>query len=250
MTVVSTHLALYALALWAAWRLSPLVWVGVAGYIVKVSCPLYPLFDAVKRFISCERRGDPVCARRYAQWLVRRDVSVLGDSHVASAVLESLAESLVDGYTSPLTYYAILGPLGALFQRLVNTLDSALGYKTGRFRTLGWFSARADDVVNCVPARLTALAIIVASLLARLDWRGAIRVWRRWSRATESPNAGHPMAALAGALGVWLEKPGFYTINPLGEPPNASIVALGVRVAAYAAALYTLAAITLILLAW
>ncbi len=239
--VMASHLGLAAVVLYAAWLVSPAAWVAAAALIVKVSCPLAPLFDAVERFRRCAEAGDWACARRYAQWLVRRNVYELDEPHVASAVLESLAESLVDGYTSPLFYYALLGPLGALAQRLVNTLDSALGYLEPGFREAGWLSARADDVINYIPARLTALSLIAAAYLLGLDAAGAYRSWRRYAGATLSPNAGHPMAALAGALGVWLEKPGFYAINPGGRPPSPRDAATAERLAALAAALYTAA---------
>ena len=248
LVVMVSHLAPAALLLYAAWLASPIVWVAVASVIVKLSCPLYPLLDAASRFYRCASRGDWVCGRGYAQWLVRRNVYELGDAHVVSAVLESLAESLVDGYTSPILYYMLLGPLGALAQRMVNTLDSALGYLDGGYREAGWLSARADDVVNYIPARLTALAIIAASCISRLGCRSALYSWLQWSGATLSPNAGHPMAALAGALGAWLEKPGFYTLNPGGRGPRVEDVPVASRLVALAALLYTLAVAPLALI--
>ena len=244
LAVMASHLGLAALMLYAAWLVSPLAWLAAASIIVKVSCPLTPLFDAVERFRRCAEVGDWGCARRYAQWLVRRNVYELGESHVASAVLESLAESLVDGYTSPIFYYALFGPLGALAQRIANTLDSALGYLEPGYAEAGWLSARADDVINYIPARLTALALVAAAALLGLDARGAYRAWRRYAGETLSPNAGHPMAALAGALGVWLEKPGYYTLNPEGRPPSPRDAAAAERLAAVAALIYTVAVVS------
>ena len=240
--VMVSHLAPAALLLYASWMVSPLAWVAAASIIVKLSCPLYPLLDAARRVYRCASRGDWACARMYAQWLVRRDVWSLGEHHVASAVVESLAESLVDGYTSPLFYYMLLGPLGALAQRMVNTLDSALGYLDEGYREAGWASARADDAINYIPARLTALTLIAAACIAGFRCRGALRSWLEWRRATLSPNAGHPMAAAAGALGVWLEKPGFYVINPGGSPPTPRSIAEASRLVVLAAMLYTLLA--------
>ncbi len=241
LAVMTSHLAVAALLLYASWLVSPLAWVAVAAVIVKLSCPLYPLLDAASRFYRCASRGDWECGRRYAQWLVRRNVRLLDEPHVVSAVLESLAESLVDGYTSPILYYMLLGPLGALAQRMVNTLDSALGYLDEAYREAGWLSARADDVVNYIPARLTALAIVAASCASSLGCCSALSSWLRWSGETLSPNAGHPMAALAGALGVWLEKPGFYRLNPGGREPRVEDVPLASRLVVLAALLYTAA---------
>jgi len=144
---------------------------------------------------------------------VRRRVDELGEGHVASAAIESLYESLVDGFTSPLLYYVFLGPLGALLQRIANTLDSALGYKDPGYREVGWFSAKADTIINYLPARLTALLEIMTCPLIKGSIRRALEIYLRDRGATESLNAGHPMAAASGCLGVRLEKINSYTIG-------------------------------------
>ncbi len=222
--VVSTHLALYASILYVAWSISPYLWIAVASYITKTSFSLRLLIDIVKRVGVCSSRGDWSCARFWTQQIVRRNVYELDEEHVLSAAIESLAESLVDGYTSPLLYYAFFGPLGALFQRIVNTLDGALGFKDPPYRDVGWFSAKMDTLVNYVPARLTALLIVALSPIAGGDPRYAYRIWRKFCRATESLNAGHPMSAMAGALRVRLEKPGFYVLGYRDENLDPSKV--------------------------
>lgn len=213
LAVVSSHLAAYALAMYASLTAHRALFIAASAYVLKTSFSLRLLFDTVRRAADCLRAGRLDCARSWVQQIVRRDVRGLREPHLASAAIESLAESLVDGYVSPLFYFILLGPLGALLQRVVNTLDSALGYKDPAYREVGWLSAKADTVINYVPARLTALLIALASPLAGGSARAAIRAVAREHGRTESVNAGYPMSAMAGALGVKLEKVGCYTIN-------------------------------------
>ncbi|WP_338248707.1 CobD/CbiB family cobalamin biosynthesis protein [Pyrodictium abyssi] len=232
---MDVHLAAYAALLYAAWRLGPLAWLLAAAWVLKVSFSLRLLLETVWRAAGCMERGDTVCARVLVQGLVRRDVHRLGPGHVASAAVESLAESLVDGYTSPLLYTALLGPLGALLQRLANTLDGALGFKTPDYLEAGWASAWADTLLNYIPARATAALTALAAPIAGGSPARALRVWRRYGGATESRNAGHPMSAVAGALGVRLEKPGSYVLGE-GPLPGPGDMKRGVAVAATVAA--------------
>ncbi|NPA97165.1 MAG: cobalamin biosynthesis protein [Crenarchaeota archaeon] len=227
---VSTHLAPYAALLIIAGRLGVVAQVLISAYIAKVSMSIVLLTRIVDSAREAAERGDWDEARRWVQLIVRRDVSKLSEPHVISAAVESLAESLVDGFTSPLLYFCTLGPLGALLQRLANTMDGALGFKSEEYRNVGWFSARADTLLNFVPARLTALSIILAAALLGLDWRRGFRTWIRYRRATESVNAGHPMSAMAGILGVKLEKPGFYSIGD-GDLPRAEQLRTALRIA-------------------
>ncbi|MGC9112341.1 cobalamin biosynthesis protein [Acidilobus sp.] len=245
--VMSSHLAAYAAALYLAYRLSPIAWVIVAGYITKTSASLRLLIDEVSGAGRALEEGDLSRARALAQGLVRRDLSVEDAGHVASAAIESLAESLNDGFVSPLLWYAVLGPLGALAQRLVNTLDGALGFKDPEHLKVGWTSAWADTIVNYIPARLTAALIVIAS--ARFARRAAA-AWASCSGLTESLNAGAPMSAMAGSLGVTLEKRGSYTLCPeFGRLPGSQDIRRSVRVATAAATLMvSLEAIILALL--
>jgi len=232
--VVVVHIALYSLILYAAWSISRFLWLLASSWILKTSFSLRLLLETVSGVGARLDGGDVWGARRLVSGIVRRDVRELGPGHVASAALESLAESMVDGYVSPLFYALALGPLGALLQRLANTLDGSLGYKTPEYRDVGWFSARMDTVLNYVPARLTALLLILLSPIALGDPRRAWMVWRRDASATDSVNAGHPMSAMAGALGVRLEKKGYYKLGE-GPLPGPLHVRLGLRLAVAAA---------------
>lgn len=135
--------------------------------------------------------------RRQVARIVGRDTSELTAQEVRTAALETLAENLSDGVVAPLFWYALLGVPGMMAYKMVNTLDSMIGYRTPRYRRFGCVAARIDDAANWLPARLTALLmVIVAGRRRRL-----IRFVMRYGRCHASPNSGWPEAALAGALG-------------------------------------------------
>ncbi|MEM4922438.1 MAG: cobalamin biosynthesis protein [Sulfolobales archaeon] len=236
-TVVSLHLLVYSLLIYSS-LVNRFFFIVISAYVLKTSFSLKLLLDIVERVATCLENGDLEGARFWVQQIVRRDVKNLGEPHLASAAIESLAESLVDGYISPLFYYIIFGPLGALFQRVVNTLDSALGYREPGFRDVGWFSAKADTVVNYIPARVTGLLIAVASSASGGKVVEAIKTMVKEHGRTESVNAGYPMSAMAGALNVKLEKIGYYTINGSARWPGWPDVLRALRVAKLVAVLW------------
>ncbi|MCX8184882.1 MAG: cobalamin biosynthesis protein [Sulfolobales archaeon] len=247
--VVISHLVIYWLLLRVALAVSRVFYILLSAYVLKTSFSIRLLLDIVRSSCKSLESGDLDSARYWTKQIVRRDLDSLGESHIASASIESLAESLVDGYISPLFYYAFFGPLGALFQRLVNTLDSALGYKESGFKDVGWFSARLDTVVNFIPARVTALIIVLTSTFLGRDPARALAILARDRRRTESVNAGYPLSAIAGVLGVWLEKVGHYTINSEGRAPGwrdieASLKVAKLSVVTWLAILITLLAIS------
>ena len=181
--------------------------------------------------------GDLHAARALAgRDLVSRDTSLLDAGEVASAAIESVAENLTDSLVAPLLYYLVAGLPGAWAYRVINTADAMVGYRTGRLEYLGKVAARLDDVVNLLPARLAALALVMAARVAGADGRGARAVLSRDHARTASPNAGWTMSAMAGALGVTLAKRDAYRLGD-GTSPDASDVARAVRVAGAASAL-------------
>ncbi len=161
-------------------------------------------------------------ARESLSMIVKRDTSDLDKNHIVSGVLESVSENTVDGVTGPLFYFGFFGLFGAFVYRTVNTLDSMVGYRTRFFRDLGRPAANCDRILNYLPARLTGLVMVLASLLLGADWRRSYTVMVRDSSRPESPNAGYPMAALAGALDTTLEKPDHYTIGDGRAAPDVS----------------------------
>ena len=172
--------------------------------------------------------------------LVSRATDDLTASEVAGAAIESVAENLSDSVIAPWLAFALHGAPGALAYRAVNTLDAMWGYRTPEYAHLGWAAANLDDIVNWVPARATAAAIVASAAVTHEDAAGAFEVWRRDGGATDSPNAGQPMAAMAGALGVTLEKRGAYALGD-GSAPVAADIARAIHVSRMAAAISAVA---------
>nr|WP_238535969.1 cobalamin biosynthesis protein [Candidatus Nitrosopumilus koreensis] len=152
-------------------------------------------------------------ARANLSMIVKRNTSNLDKNHIISGVLESVSENTVDGITGPLFYYAIFGLPGAFMYRIINTADSMIGYKTDIFKNLGWFAATCDTVLNYIPSRLTGFVMIISSALLQNNWKESYKTMIRDGKKTESPNAGYPMAALAGALGTKFEKINHYKLG-------------------------------------
>jgi adenosylcobinamide-phosphate synthase len=189
----------------------------LGGLALKFTFAFRSLSDYTRPIAEMLERGDVEGARKYLPFIVRRDPSKLNEELIASAAVESIAESTVDGIASPLFYYALFGIAGAYAFRVVNTLDSMVGYKTEELKDFGWFSARLDTLLNFLTSRLTALLIALAAWILGMNARRGLEVALRDHSKTESVNAGWPMSAMAGVLGVRLVKPGSYE---LGDPVN------------------------------
>jgi adenosylcobinamide-phosphate synthase len=207
----------------------PLAWL-VEAYLLKTTLSLRGLARAAKQVRQALEAKELDKARELASWhLVSRDTSRLGPLEVAAAAVQSVAENTSDGVVAPLFYYALGGLPAALAYRFINTADSMLGYREPEYEWLGKIPARLDDLANLIPARLTALLIIAASIFLRGHTHLAWQVWWQEAQFTESPNAGHPMSSMAGALGVELEKFGYYRLGA-GHPfPETSDIAKAVR---------------------
>lgn len=143
--------------------------------------------------------------RKQVARIVGRDTSELSDQEIRTAALETLAENLSDGVIAPLFWFAVFGVPGMLTYKMINTLDSMIGYKTERYKDFGCWAAHIDDIANYIPARLTALLMAIAS-----PKKGLLRfIWRN-GRRHASPNSGYPEAALAGILNCRFGGPHYY----------------------------------------
>jgi adenosylcobinamide-phosphate synthase len=187
-------------------------YVIIAAMILKTTFSLRELRRSalkIKHLLAEDKLGE---ARFELRALVGRDTSKLDKSLMASATIESVAENSCDSFVAPLFYFLFLGVPGAIAYRVINTLDAMIGHH-GEFEYLGKFAAHLDSIANFVPARITALIIVLAAQMQKMNVSGAWRIMRRDRNRTESPNAGWTMSAIAGALDVQLEKVGYYKLG-------------------------------------
>ena len=157
-------------------------------------------------------------ARRAVSLIVGRDTATLSEPEVIRATIETVAESSSDGVMAPLLYLAIGGPPLALAYKAVNTLDSMIGHRREPYRHFGWASARLDDLVNWVPARVSGLCLVVAAGLRLGTWKSAWKAFVSDGGKHLSPNSGWPEAAMAGALQVQVGGLNWYAGIPLDCP--------------------------------
>jgi len=212
-----------------AWALAVLPWVALAAWLRGVHPQAHWAVDVGLLYLALGGRslaehaqaiaaplaaGNLDQARERVGWIVSRDTTALDEEGVARAATESVLENGNDAVFGALFWFLLAGGAGALLFRLANTLDAMWGYRTPRFLHFGWAAARIDDLLNLVPARLTALTYAV---LGRT--RSALACWRRQAPAWDSPNAGPVMAAGAGALGVALGGPAVYHGKLEQRPP-------------------------------
>jgi adenosylcobinamide-phosphate synthase len=250
--VIATTVSSGYLLVWVAGQIPGIGYaaaVAVSAYLLKstfaVRCLLQTSLD-IGRSIDI----DISKAKGMLPALVGRETKDLTISQATSAVIESLSENYVDGILSPIFYFLIFEPFGlgleaALAFKAISTMDSMLGYKTKGLKELGYVPARLDDIANFIPARLSILFLAAANPKKA---KKTIMTAFRYHRATPSPNSGWPMSAAAGALGIRLEKPGFYVLLDDGKKPETQDVPTAVKFVGTAAAL-TLLASALILYA-
>ena len=207
-------------------------WVGyvVEAILLKTTFSIRGLSRAAEEVRKELAKGDLPEARRLLSWhLVSRDTSRLDSARVAAATVESVAENASDGVIAPWLFYLIGGLPAALAYRFANTADAMLGYHDAEREWLGKIPARLDDLLNWIPARVTAALIILASPCANGAPVQGLRIWWRDAGKTQSPNAGQPMAAASGVLGVELEKEGCYRLGSGGRLPDEADIGRAVR---------------------
>ena len=183
------------------------------GILLKTTIAIKGMENHASKIMNALSKNDLDDARVKLSMIVKRNTTNLDRQHIISATLESISENIVDGITGPLFYFSIFGLLGAFVYRTVNTADSMIGYKTEIFRNIGWFGANCDKTLNFLPSRLTSLVMVLSCIILKEDWRNSIHIMKRDGSKTESPNAGYPMATLAGALGIRFEKIEHYVLG-------------------------------------
>jgi adenosylcobinamide-phosphate synthase len=196
-------------------------------FLLKSTFSMRSLYRHVSK-CACENTEK---MRKNVSMIVSRDVTKLDKAHLVSAALESLSENTSDSITGPFLYYALFGIGGAVIYRVVNTLDAVVGYRTERFEWFGKVAARADDFLNFIPSRITAIVFTIFS---------PSKAWNSMKIYGGSKiNASYPMSAFSGVLGVWFEKKGVYRFE--GREPVLNDIFRGLKI-------YTLAVVLLIVI--
>ncbi|GAX89367.1 adenosylcobinamide-phosphate synthase CbiB [Effusibacillus lacus] len=202
--VVGTSTGIASVVLWAAFQLHPWLAVCLNVWFISTTIAARGLAEAGNGIRKALEQGDLEEARKRAGWIVSRDTTVLPGPEVARAAVESVAENIVDAVISPLFYAMIGGAPLAMAYRAANTLDSMVGYRNDRYLYFGWASARLDDLLNWIPARLSGLLVVASAWILRYSPAGAWKTIRRDAAKHPSPNSGIPEAGVAGALGIRL----------------------------------------------
>jgi adenosylcobinamide-phosphate synthase len=190
-----------------------IAYIVVGAILFKATFAIKGMGQYTKPIAAALKKDDLAEARKWLPYIVRRDPNSLNERGIISAAVESIAESTTDGITAPFFFFALFGVPGAFAYRVINTLDSMVGYKNVENRNIGWFSAKLDTIANYIPARVTAYLMVAAAYLTRENWRESWRILQRDKHKTSSPNAGYTISAMAGALDTQLEKQGYYTLG-------------------------------------
>ena len=188
-----------------------------AGFCYQILAAKALKHESMKVYHALED-GDIAKARLYLSYIVGRDTENLDEEAISKAAVETVAENLSDGVVAPLIYMFLGGaPLGFAY-KAVSTLDSMIGYKNGKYAYFGKFAARLDDAANFIPSRISALLMLFASLLCRMDAKGAKKIFLRDRYNHKSPNSAQTESVCAGALGVSLSGDNYYKGELVHKP--------------------------------
>lgn len=220
-----------------------IIYILISGILLSTTFSIKMLIESSKD-VATNLSLNSEKARQKVSYLVSRDTKNLEDSQLISATIESLTENITDSITSPILFAFIFGVPGAMFFRIVNTLDAMVGYKNEENALIGWFPAKLDDILNYIPARVTGLIIVIAAFILRMNWRNSFRIMMRDARNSPSPNSGFTMAAAAGALEIQLEKPNVYLIGDNKKNLNIETIHAAIKLTKMAVFLFLIISIS------
>ncbi|MFN4228075.1 MAG: cobalamin biosynthesis protein [Candidatus Ratteibacteria bacterium] len=183
-----------------------------------VSISIKDLKDKAKDIKICLKNKDILSARKSLSKIVGRNTEFLNEEEIIKATIESISENTNDGIISPFFYFIIGGPIFSIFYKTVNTLDSMVGYKNEKYIDFGWFSAKLDDILNFIPARITGILISLSGFLLGYSFLNSIKIMKKYGRKHPSPNSGISESAMAGLLGIKLGGPIYYNGKKLEKP--------------------------------
>lgn len=210
LTVIFLSSGIPFACLFIAYKISNVFGIAVESvfcyYLIAARC-LQKESMKVYRAIS---ENDTEKARKAVSMIVGRDTDVLDEKGIIKAAVETVAENTSDGVTAPMMYISAGGAALGFLYKAVNTMDSMIGYKNEKYADIGRFAARLDDLLNYIPSRLTALAMILSAYLLRLDGKNAFHIWKRDRRKHASPNSAQTESVCAGALDIRLAGDAYY----------------------------------------
>ena len=193
--------------------LGEIAWIIVTAILFKITFAI----SSFRRHLSPIRKdleeGDIEGAASKLQMIVSRDTKGMDEGHIVSSCTETVSENYVDSVVSPTTYFGIFGLIGAIAFRCANLMDAMWGYLNDKYRYLGTFPARMDDVLGFVTSRISIIFVTIGAFILRMDWRSVIPTALREHGKTPSPNSGWPMTAFAAALDISMEKKDVYVMG-------------------------------------
>ena len=210
MTVIIASGGMAALIVIICYHINVITGIIAEGLMCYYLLAARSLRDESMKVYRAIHRHDTEGARKAVSMIVGRDTKSLDEQGVIRAAVETVAENTSDGVTAPLFYMMFGGAVGGFVYKAVNTMDSMLGYKNDKYKDIGYFPAKLDDIFNYVPSRITALLCIPSVFLCGLDGKNAYRIWKRDRRKHASPNSAQTEAAFAGALHVQLAGDAYY----------------------------------------
>lgn len=215
---VFTVCAISSILLWLGYCISPLTGDIISIVIIYFCITAQDLVVHGIRVYNALNENNMEKAKRAVGMLITRDTEKMEKRDIIRAAVESISENTVDGLTAPVFFAVLFGPVGAVIYRVINTLDSMVGYKNKKYFYFGKFSARIDDLVNYVPARISAGCMVISSMLFFYDPVSALKILFKDSGKSPSPNAGLCESVAAGALNIRLGGPGIYFGKKVNKP--------------------------------
>lgn len=206
-------------------------------------------------------------ARKSVSYLVSRNTNDLSEKLIVSATIESLTENITDSYISPIFYFTIISAIALLFAdnvntfllvfiilwipflfRISNTLDAMVGYENNKLKYIGYFSAKVDDILNYIPARIAGFLIVVSAFILKLDWKNSYKIMLRDARKCPSPNSGFTMASTAGALNIHLVKKDTYILGDNTVEIDVLHISKAVKLSKFTILLFTVISFLILIL--
>lgn len=210
LAVLSSTVFVTAVLLLGAYRLHPYLGAVIESIMTYQILATKCLKVESMKVYQELKKGDIAASRKAVSMIVGRDTECLDETGVAKAAIETVAENTSDGVIAPMIFTAIGGPILGFFYKAVNTMDSMVGYKNEKYQYFGSAAAKYDDVVNYIPARLSACLMILASAITHMDWKNAKKVFLRDRYNHKSPNSAQTESVMAGALDVQLAGDAWY----------------------------------------